>query len=142
MTIYSHGNNKEYFAHIFVVLRIIDQKGLPKKRRVLAKAVARRSEALKNLREAAGSGETISTSIDVMASKVEIEQTQQMLHESQKAHDKAIPEMYEQLRNLLSADAQSQWDCICCKMHEHDSWAAVNGQVTPKVGVREHGRPS
>ncbi len=53
-----------------------------------------------------------------------------MLQEAQKTHDKAIAEMYEQLRNLLSGDAQSQWDCVCCEMHEHDSWAAVNGQVT------------
>ncbi len=90
----------------------------------------RRSEALKNLQEAAGSQETVSTSIDVTACKVEIEQTQQMLQESQKAHDKAIAKTFKQLRNLLSGDAQSQWDCVCCKMHKHDSWAAVNGQVT------------
>jgi hypothetical protein len=64
-----------------------------------------------------------------MACKVEIEQTQQMLQEAQKTHNKAIARMYEQLRNLLSSDAQSQWDCVCHKMHERDSWAAVNGQV-------------
>jgi hypothetical protein len=61
---------------------------------------------------------------------VEIEQTVQMLQEAQKAHDKAITELYEQLRNLLSSNAQSQLDCICHEMHERDSWAAVNGQVT------------
>jgi hypothetical protein len=49
MPIYSHGNNKEYLAHIAAVLRVIKQKGLPKKCRVLAKAVVKRSEALKNL---------------------------------------------------------------------------------------------
>ncbi len=65
-----------------------------------------------------------------MTRKVEIEQTQQMLQESQKAHDKAIAKTYEQLRNLLSSNAQSQWDCLCRKMHKCDSWAAVNGQVT------------
>jgi hypothetical protein len=65
-----------------------------------------------------------------MACKVEIEQTQQMLQETQKAHDKAITKSYKQLRNLLSGNAQSQWDCICCKMHKRDLWAAVNGQVT------------
>jgi hypothetical protein len=53
-----------------------------------------------------------------------------MLQEAQKAHDKAIAKTYEQLRNLLSSDAQSQWDCVCRKMHKCDSWAAVNGQVT------------
>ncbi len=53
--IFSRKNNKEYFAHVVTVLRIIEQKGLPKKCRVLAKAVVRRSEALKNLQEAADS---------------------------------------------------------------------------------------
>jgi hypothetical protein len=130
MPIYSLGNNEEYLAHIIAVLQIIDQKVLSKKCRMLAKAVIRRSEALKNLQEAGGSQETISTNVDVTACKVEIEQTQQMLQEAQKAHDKAIAKTYEQLRNLLSGDAQSQWDCVCRKMHECDSWAAVNGQVT------------
>jgi hypothetical protein len=69
-------------------------------------------------------------SVDVTARKVEIEQTQQMLQEAQMAHDNAIAKLYEQLRNLLSGDAQSQWDRICRKMHKQDSWAAVNGQVT------------
>jgi hypothetical protein len=61
---------------------------------------------------------------------VEIEQTQQILQESQKAHNKTIPKTYEQLRNLLSGDAQSQWDRVCREMQERDLWAAVNGQVT------------
>ncbi len=39
MPIYSRGNNNEYLAHIVLVLRVIEQKGLPKKCRVLAKAV-------------------------------------------------------------------------------------------------------
>jgi hypothetical protein len=43
---------------------------------------------------------------------VEIEQTQQMLQEAQKAHDKAIAKTHEQLRNLLFGDVHSQWDCI------------------------------
>jgi hypothetical protein len=70
------------------------------------------------------------TSVDVTARKVEIEQTQQMLQEAQNAHDKAMAKSYEQLRNLLFGDAQSQWNRVCRKMHERDSWAAVNGQVT------------
>jgi hypothetical protein len=80
--IFSHGNNKEYIAHIVAVLRIMDQKGLPKKCWVYAKAVAKWQEALKNLLEAAESQDTVSTSIDVTARKVEIEQTQQMLQEA------------------------------------------------------------
>jgi hypothetical protein len=48
--IYSRGNNEEYLAHLVAVLCIIEQKGLPKKCRVAAKAVVRWSEALKNLR--------------------------------------------------------------------------------------------
>ncbi len=55
MPIYFHGNNEEYLAHIAAVLRVIEQKGLPKKCQVLAKAVVKRSEALKNLQEAAES---------------------------------------------------------------------------------------
>ncbi len=38
--------------------------------------------------------------------------------------------MYKQLRNLLSGDAQSQWDPVCRKMHERDLWDGVNSQVT------------
>ncbi len=112
MPIYSRGNNKEYLAHIVAVLQVIEQKGLPMKCQVLAKAVARRSEALKNLQEAAQSRDTVLTSVDVTAHKMEIEQTQQMLQEAQKAHDKAITKSYKQLRNLLSSNAQSQWDCV------------------------------
>ncbi len=97
---------------------------------MLAKAVVRRSEALKNLQEAAESLDTVSMTVDVMACKVEIEQTQQMLQEAQKAYDKAIAKSYEQLRNLLSGNAQSQWDWVCHEMHDRDLWAAVNGQVT------------
>jgi hypothetical protein len=55
MPIYSHGNNKEYLMHIVAVLRVIKQKKLSKKCQVLAKAVVRRSEVLKNLQEAAES---------------------------------------------------------------------------------------
>jgi hypothetical protein len=41
MPIYSRGNNEEYLAHIVAVLHIINQKGLPKKCRMLIKAVER-----------------------------------------------------------------------------------------------------
>jgi hypothetical protein len=105
--IFSHGNNEEYIAHIVAVLRIIDQKGLPKKCRVLAKAVVKRSEALKNFQEAVESRDTISTSIDITACMVEIEQNSSMLQEAQKAHDKAVAKTCEQPRNLLSGDTQS-----------------------------------
>jgi hypothetical protein len=76
MPIYSHGNTKEYLTHIVAVLRIIDQKGLGKRCRMLAKAVEKGSEVLKNLLEATGSQDTILTILDVQARKVEIEQTQ------------------------------------------------------------------
>jgi hypothetical protein len=55
MLIYSRGNNEEYLAHIVAVLQVIEQKRLPKKCRVLAKAVARWSKALNNLQDAAES---------------------------------------------------------------------------------------
>jgi hypothetical protein len=130
MPIYSHGNTEEYLGQISAVLWIIDQKGLPKKCRMLAKAVVKQSEELKNLLEAAVSQDTVSANVDVQDCKVEIDQTQQMLQEAQKAHNKAVAKMYKQLRNLLSGDAQSQLDCVCHKMHKRNSWAKVNGQVT------------
>ncbi len=55
MPIYSPRNNKEYLVHIVAVLQVIEQKGLPKKCQVLAKAAVRRSEAMKNLQEMAES---------------------------------------------------------------------------------------
>ncbi len=55
MPIYSRGNNEEYLAHIVAVLRVIEQKGLPMKCRVLAKAVVGWFEALKNLQKAVDS---------------------------------------------------------------------------------------
>ncbi len=73
----------------------------------------RQSETLNNLLKSAGSKDTISLDVDVMAHKVEIEQTQVMLQESQKAQDEAFTKTYKQLRNLLSGNLQSQWDCIC-----------------------------
>jgi hypothetical protein len=87
VTIFSHGNNKEYLMHVVAGLRIIKQKGLHKKCRVLAKAVVKQSKALKSLQEAAESRYTVLTSIDVQAHKVEIEETSSMLLEAQKAHD-------------------------------------------------------
>ncbi len=85
---------------------------------------------LKNLLEAAELRDTVLTDIDVQARKVKIEQTQQLLQDFQKAHDKGIPKVYKQLRNLLSSNPQSQWDRICCEMHKHDSWVGVDSQVT------------
>jgi hypothetical protein len=53
--IFSRGNNEEYLVHVIAVLRIIEQKGLPKKCQLLAKVVAKQSEVLKSLQEAAES---------------------------------------------------------------------------------------
>jgi hypothetical protein len=69
MPIYSRGNNEEYLALIVAVLRVIKQKRLPKKCRVLAKAVVRQSEALKNLEEATELQDTVSMTVDVTARK-------------------------------------------------------------------------
>jgi hypothetical protein len=104
MPIFSRGKTEEYFAHIVAVLHIIRQKGLDAKCRKPGKAVVRQSEALKNLLEAAGSKDTVLSDVDVEARRVEIEQTQKMLQESQKAHNEAIAKTYKQLRNLLSSD--------------------------------------
>jgi hypothetical protein len=85
---------------------------------------------LKNLLKATGDKTTVSSDNDMEARKLEIEQTQQMLQEAQKSHDKASAKTYKLLKNLLSGEAQTQWDHVCRKMHERDSWAEVNGQVT------------
>jgi hypothetical protein len=76
MPIYSCGNTEEYLAHIIAVLCIIKQKVLDAKCRKLGMAVVKQSEALKNLLEAAGSKDTVSSDVDMEACKVEIEQTQ------------------------------------------------------------------
>jgi hypothetical protein len=128
MHINSHGNNKEYLTHIVVVLHVIKQKGLDSRCRKLKKAVLRQSEMLKNLLEAAGSQDTVT--VDVTACKVEIEQTQQLLQDFQKAHGEAIAKVYKHLRNLLSGNPQAQWDRVCREMNERDLLAGVNGQVT------------
>jgi hypothetical protein len=130
MPIYSRGNTEEYLAYIVAVLHIIKQKELDAKCRKLGKAIVKQSKALKNLLQAAGSKDSVLSDVDVEACKVEIEQTQQILQEAQKIHNKAIAKTYKQLRNLLSGDLQSQWDGVCRKMHKHASWAGVNGQVT------------
>ncbi len=63
---------------------------------------------------------------------MEVSQTPEMIKEAWKAHDKAVAKAYELLRNLLSSDLQSQWDWVCCKMHERDSWAQMNGKMTKR----------
>jgi hypothetical protein len=62
---------------------------------------------LKNLREATGSQDTVSTTVDLTARKVEIEQTQQLLQDFQKANGEAITKVYEQLQNHLSGNPQA-----------------------------------
>jgi hypothetical protein len=130
MHIYSRGNNEEYLTHIVAVLRFIKQRGLGSRCRKLKKAVLKQSKMLKNLLETPGSRDTVLTDVDVMACKVEIEQSQQLLQDFQKAHNKAIAKVYKQLQNLLSGNLQAQWDRACCEMHERDSWAGMSGQVT------------
>ncbi len=103
--------------------------GLDVQCRKLAKAVGKLFVTLNNLLKADGSKNTILSKDDVEAHKLEIEHTQQMLQEAQKAHDKAITKMYELLKNLPSGDAQIKWDGVCCMMHTCDSWAGVNNKV-------------
>jgi hypothetical protein len=75
MHIYSRGNNKEYLTHTVAVIRVIKQRGLDSMCRKLEKAVLRQSKLLKNFLESAGSRDTVLTGVEVMAHKVEIEQT-------------------------------------------------------------------
>jgi hypothetical protein len=61
----------------------------------------------KDLLKAAGSKATVSLDDDMEACKLEIKETQKMLQESQKQHDKVIAKTYKLLRNLLSGNLQS-----------------------------------
>ncbi len=134
--IYSRGNTKEYLAHIVAVICSIKQEGWDTKCRKLVKAVVKLIGMFRDLLKAAGSKETVLLDDDVEAHKLEIEETQKMLQETQNQHNKAIAKTYEQLRNLLSGGPQSQWDRVYLEMHKRDLWAGVNGQVT--VGRRPH----
>jgi hypothetical protein len=64
----------------------------------MTKAVDKQAAMLTNLLKAAGSKTTISLDDDVEARKLDIEQTQQMLQEAQKAHNEAIAKTYKLLK--------------------------------------------
>jgi hypothetical protein len=66
--IYSHEDNEEYLTHIVAVLCVIKKRRHDSRCRKLKKAVLRQSEMLKNLLEAAGSRDTVSTDVDVVDS--------------------------------------------------------------------------
>ena len=108
MSIFSRGNTEEYLEHIVAGLPLINQKELDVQCRKLAKAVDKLAGTLKNLLKDTGSRTTVLLDVDMEARKLEIEQTQQMLQEAQKAHCEAIAKTYKLLRNLLSGDVQSQ----------------------------------
>jgi hypothetical protein len=134
MSIYSCGNTKEYLAHIVAVLRIIKQNGLDVQCRKLGKAVVKLTGTFKGLLKPVESKDTVSLDNDIDACKLDIKETQKMLQEAQKQHNKTIAKMYKLLRNILFGDPQSQLDCVSHEMHESDLWAGVNNQVT--VGRR------
>jgi hypothetical protein len=90
--------------------------------RKLVKAVDKLAGTLENLQEPVGPKGATSKN-EQESCKVEIARTQEMLEEAQKAHNEAVAKTYNFLRNLLSGDAQSQWDHVCRKMHKCDSWA-------------------
>ena len=60
--------------------------------------------------------------------KFEKIQTQGMLKSAKMAYDGIMAQIYEFLCNLLAGDPQAQWDHICCKMHNQDAWASLNGE--------------
>jgi hypothetical protein len=129
MSIVSRGNTEEYLAYIVAVLRFINQKGPDVQCRKLAKAVDKLAGTLKNLQKS--SGPTGSRSKDKKeARKLELIQAKEMLQEAQKTHNEATAKTYKLVRNILSGDTQSQCDHICWEMHESDSWAGVNGEMT------------
>jgi hypothetical protein len=96
--------------------------------RKLAKTVDKLAGTLENLQKPIGPKGSCSKE-DQEARKLELDKTQEMLKEAQKAHDKAVAKTYKVLRNLLSGDRQS-WEWVCRKMHEYGLWSGVNGQMT------------
>ncbi len=122
MTIFFQGNTKEHLACMNVVLHLINQKGLDVQCRKLAKTLDNLAGTLENLQKSIGPM-GLSSKEDQEACKVEIKQNQEMLEKAQKNCDKAVAKSYELFKNLLL-------DWIYCKIHEHDLWAGVNGQVT------------
>ncbi len=67
---------------------------------------------------------------DQEAHNVQVIQTQEVLEEARSTHNQAEAKMYEIRRNLMFGDLQTQRDMIGHKMHKHDLWAGVNGQMT------------
>ena len=127
MTIFAQGNPEEYLQHVIAVLRLINQKGLDTKCRSTGQELERTSKVLEALKRDLKGPNGPSSKEDQEAQREELKQTQEMLELAQKEHEKAIAQVYEFLRNLLSGDPQAQWDRICREMHERDSWAALNG---------------
>jgi hypothetical protein len=119
MSILPQGNTKEYLAHVVTVLRLINQKGLDVQCRKLVKTVDKLAGTLENLQKPNGPKGT-SSKEDQEACKLELGQTQDMLKEARKAHDKVVAKAYKVLSNLLSGDLQPQWDWVCREMHKHD----------------------
>jgi hypothetical protein len=111
MSIFSQGNTKEYLAHVVAVLCLINQKGLNMQYRKLAKAVDELVRTLENLQKTAWT-KGVTPKDELESHKLEIGHTQEVLQDAQKTHTKVIAKTYELLRNLLSSDAQAQWDRV------------------------------
>jgi hypothetical protein len=128
MTIFAKGNPKEYLQHVIAVLCLINRKGLDTKCREASKELVKTSEVLEALKRKPNGpeGTTVSEN-NQEALEEELKQTQEMCKLAKKEHDDAVALVYEFLRNLLGGDPQAQWDRICRKMHECDSWASLTG---------------
>ncbi len=92
ITIFVRRSTKEYFVHVVIVLQLINQKGLDVQCRKLAKTVGKLAGTLENLQKSSGPMD-LSSKEDQEACKLELSQTQEMLKEARKAHDKAVAKM-------------------------------------------------
>jgi hypothetical protein len=108
-SIFFQRNTKEYLVHVIVVLHLSNQKRLNMHCRKLAKAVDKLARKLENFQKAVGTKGLVPKD-EMESCKLELGQTQEMLQEAQKAHNKAIAKMYKLLRNILSGGAKSQLD--------------------------------
>jgi hypothetical protein len=78
MSIFSQGNNKEFLAHVIIVLCLIIQKRLDVQCRKLANAVDKLARMLENLQMTVGTRGAI-TKDEMESCKFEIGQTQEIL---------------------------------------------------------------
>jgi hypothetical protein len=120
MSIFTELNIKEFLAHVVAVMCLINQKRLSDLcSKKLAKKLEKQAGTLKNLNKSIGS-KGLNSYEDQKTSKVKIRQTQEMIDDSKKEHNKAI----------AKANRLSQNNGIRSVAKMHESASEVQSKVT------------